>query len=148
MINLSSGAKNQVLASIAALFNPIISNGGAVVTPSQIMIYTGAPPANGDASPTGTLLCTIQFPSAPHMAHPNPFSAPANGIVTVYPTVVPLGGPVVATGTAGWFRVVAANGSPVFDGTVTASGSGGDLLVDSTTFGAGGVITLQSIAIT
>lgn len=42
-----------------------------------------------------------------------------------------------ATGTATWFRVIDGNGAAVFDGTVTATGGGGDMTMTSTSIVSG-----------
>ena len=43
----------------------------------------------------------------------------------------------VANGTAGYFRVATSGGTGIIDGTVTATGGGGDMQLGSTTIATG-----------
>jgi hypothetical protein len=54
-----------------------------------------------------------------------------------------------ATGTAGYFRIYESTGTTChIQGTVTATGSGGDMTVDNTSFAAGQGFTVTSFTLT
>jgi hypothetical protein len=87
--------------------------------PALIRVYTGTKPGANNAA-TGTLLA--QFTCS------NPaFTAAVTGTATldITPALTATG---LANGTAGWFRIVTgATIATVIDGTVTVTGGGGDL---------------------
>jgi len=105
---------------------------------ASLRIYTGAQPADADDPATGTLLVSINLP--------NPaFGAAANGQAAL--AGVPLSANAVAAGTAGWFRIVARDGSTVLDGNVTQTGGGGDLELDNTNIASGQQVTINSLTV-
>ncbi len=75
-------------------------------------IYTGAQPATGDITPTGTLLVEITFPA-------DAYGVAASGVATLTASMV---GTAVAAGDAGWFRDSNAAGTRSIDGSVYKSG--------------------------
>jgi hypothetical protein len=82
---------------------------------------TGAKPASPNSAATGTLLATLTFPTPS-------FGAAASRIATVG-TIAAQN--ATAAGTIGHFRAKSSGGTAYVDGTVTATGGGGDLEVDS-----------------
>ncbi len=72
----------------------------------------------------------------------NSFAAAAsNGVLTL--SSIGSDSSADATGVATWFRIYASNASTiVMDGTVTATGGGGDLTLDNTTITAGGTVAI------
>src|SRR5690349_17987784 len=90
-------------------------------------IRSGSKPASPNDSATGTLLATLTFPSPS-------FAAAAGRSATVGTIATVLGS---ATGTAGHFRAKSSGGTAYVDGTVSATGGGGDLTLNSTTITAG-----------
>ena len=52
------------------------------------------------------------------------------------------------TGTAGWFRVTDSNGAGVYDGSVSATGGGGDLQLSSTALATGISVDITSLTYT
>lgn len=103
-----------------------------------IKIYSGSQPANGDATATGTLLATVT------LADPA-FGSSSSGTIT---GTDPASVNAVATGTAGWFRVQDSTGANVFDGSVTATGGGGDMTLSSTSITSGGPVDITSLTYT
>lgn len=138
-LRLSTAARNAACNAVVGLVD-----GGAGA--GVLRVYSGAQPAGPGSAPTGTLLAkfTLSKPA---------FAAAATGAATL--TVAP---PVqdvaaAATGTAGWFRIcdsteAAATGLGVVDGTVTATGGGGDLTLSTTSIVVGGTVTITSGTIT
>lgn len=87
----------------------------------------------------GTLLCSIDLS--------NPaFGASASGVATLAGT--PLSGTAVASGTATWFDVVDCDETIVYSGTVTATGGGGDAIIDNAGISTGDEVQLLSHTIT
>lgn len=93
-----------------------------------IKIYTGTQPATANDSASGTLLATFT------LADPA-FSAASAGVATLLGTPRTTTG--VAAGTAGWFRAADSTGATVFDGSITTSGGGGQLILNTTTVSVG-----------
>lgn len=113
----------------------------STVGASAIMhIRTGSPPATVADASTGTVLATVNLP-ADWMA------AAAAGVKAKTGTWQDLSAD--ATGTAGHFRIFASDGTTAhIQGTVTASGGGGDMTVDSTSFTSGQSFTVSTFQIT
>lgn len=101
-----------------------------------LQIRTGAKPANAAASDSGALLASIALPA-------DWLDAPAGGVTDLNGTWEDLSAD--GTGVAGHFRIYRA-GSPsvcAIQGSITATGGGGDMEVDNTSFATG-----QSFSIT
>lgn len=138
-ISINTAARNAAIDAVRIV--PDAGAGNAV-----LRIYSGAKPATPATAPSGTLLVaiTLNKPS---------FGAGAVGVsaISIAPAISGVAG---ATGTAGYFRILtsteaAGSGLGVIDGTVTATGGGGDLTVDSvsivsavTTTVTGGSLTM------
>ena len=108
-------------------------------------IRTGAPPGP-DAADGGTLLASIALPA-------DAFSGPTAGVLTLAGTWEDASAD--AGGTAGHFRMKQsgdAGGSSTteqrIEGTVTATGGGGDLELDTTTIVISQPVTITSGTLT
>jgi hypothetical protein len=109
-------------------------------TSAVLKIRTGAVPANVAAADSGSVLATLSLPS-------DWLAAAASGAKAKAGTWEDASAD--ATGTAAHFRVYASNGSTAhIQGTVTATGGGGDLTVDNTSFAAGQAFTVTSFTLT
>lgn len=109
-------------------------------TSAVLKIRTGAPPANCATADSGTVLATLSLPSD--------WMDPASG------------GQKLKAGTwqdasadnagiAAHFRLYASNGTTCHaQGTVTATGGGGDMTVDNTSFAAAQQFTVTSFTLT
>lgn len=103
-------------------------------------IRTGAPPANCAAADTGTLLASMTLP-ADYMA------AASGGAKALSGTWQDAS--ANATGTAAHFRIKDSGGTTChLQGTVTATGGGGDLTVDNTSIASGQQVTITSFTLT
>ena len=100
-----------------------------------LSIYTGSQPAAANDAATGTKLVDITI---------NGFNAPATGSATL-DTSTPNTGTAVATGTAGWGRIVGGAGERI-DGTVGTSGT--DFTINSTSITNGATVTLTAMTVT
>jgi hypothetical protein len=108
---------------------------------SAIMkIRSGAPPANCAAADSGTVLATIALP-ADWMAAA---SAGAKAKSGTWEDVA-----ADAAGTAGHFRIYANDGTTCgAQGTVTATGGGGDMTLDNAVLAVGQDVVISSFTLT
>lgn len=128
---ISSAARNAMVDSLTALFNA----GGA----GYIQVRTGSPPTAPADADTGTLLATLTFSATS-------FGAGVAGVATA--NAITSDTSIDASGTAGHFRIKNNAGTCVAQGTVTATGNGGDMTFDSIAFVAGGTAAITSFTIT
>lgn len=109
---------------------------------AKLRIYDGTPPANIDAALSGNtqlgeLTCGTPFAPA----------ASGNGVITA--NGITQDSSADATGTASFYRIYKADGTtPVLQGSVSASGGGGDLEISNINIVAGGVITVTAWTLT
>lgn len=103
-----------------------------------LKIYSGSVGTTANDTPAGTLLCTVAW------ADPA-FGAASSGVATA---TDPAAVNASATGTAGCFLVEDSNGANVFDGTVTATGGGGDLTLSTTSLVSGSPVDITSFTYT
>ena len=102
-------------------------------------IRTGAPPATCATADSGTVLATLNLPTTA-------FGTPTAGSVSKSGTWQDASAD--AAGTAGHFRIYQNDGTTcVIQGTVTATGGGGDLELDNTSIAAGQNITISTFQI-
>lgn len=105
-----------------------------------LKIRSGAVPADCAAADSGTVLATLTLP-ADWMAAASGGSKAKAGTWE--------DASADATGTAAHFRLYASDGSTCgMQGTVTATGGGGDLTVDNTSFASGQSFTVTSFTLT
>lgn len=131
-VQFSTATRNAALDAIET----------AIGTSPILKIYdlTAGAPANCAASITGTVLATMNLPSD--------FMANASG------GVKSLSGSWAdnaadAAGVADFYRIFASDGVTCHEqGTVTATGGGGDMTLDNTNIAAGQSVTITSKTIT
>lgn len=112
----------------------------AIGTSAVLKIRTGAAPANCAAADSGTVLATCNLPS-------DWLAAAASGSKSKSGTWEDTSAD--GTGTAAHFRIYASDGTTVhMQGTVTATGGGGDLTVDNVSFAAGQAFTITAFSLT
>jgi hypothetical protein len=128
-LQLSVAARNARLDAIETTI-------GASPT---LEIRTGAAPANCAAADTGTVLATLALPS-------DFMAAAASGAKAKSGTWEDTSAD--ATGTAAHFRIKASGGTVHVQGSVTATGGGGDMTVDNTSFASGQSFTVTGFTLT
>jgi hypothetical protein len=112
----------------------------AIGASAVLKIRTGAQPADCGTADSGSVLATLSLP-ADWMA------AAASGSKAKSGTWQDASAD--ATGTAAHFRLYASDGTTChLQGTVTATGGGGDMTVDSVSFTAGQNFTINSFTLT
>lgn len=105
-------------------------------TGADIQIRSGTKPATPETAASGTLLVTVDVAGA---------WTSTNGVLTA---ADPASALPAAAGTAGHFRLLTSGGTAIIDGTVTATGGGGDLQLGSTTITLGVPVDLGVPTIT
>ena len=127
-LDISDAVRNAMLDQIEATI------GASAV----LKIRTGAPPGIG-AADSGAVLATFNLPSD-WMAAASGGSKAKSG--TWQDTSAD------ATGTAGHFRLYASDGTTQhIEGTVTATGGGGDLELDNVSINAGQQVTITTFTL-
>ena len=112
----------------------------AVGTSPILKIRTGSAPATCATADSGTVLATLSLPS-------DWMAAASSGSVTKSGTWEDTSAD--ATGTAAHWRLYASDGTTCHaQGTVTATGGGGDMTVDNTSFASGQSFTVTAFTIT
>lgn len=128
-LQLSVAVRNAMLDAIET----------AIGTAAVMKIRTGAPPATVATADGGTVLATLSLPSD-WLAAASSGSKAKNGTWE--------DSSADAAGTAAHFRIYASDGTTAhMQGTVTATGGGGDLTVDNVSFAAGQSFSVTSFTI-
>lgn len=131
-LQFSDTVRNALLDSIETTVN----------TSAVLKIYdlTAGAPANCAAAITGTVLATITLPS-------DWMSAASSGSKAKSGTWQDASAD--NAGTADFFRLFASDGTTChMQGTVTATGGGGDMTVDNAVFAAGQSFTVNTFTLT
>lgn len=125
-------------AAIAAC-NAVVDLLDAGAGAGTVKLYTGSAPATVDDAATGTLLGTLTLsdPAFGNAADINPGARATASAITSDTSAD-------ATGTAGYFRALDSNGNAIIQGTVTATGGGGDLELNSVSISAGVTIAITA----
>jgi hypothetical protein len=134
---ISLASRNAAVNALTALYT----------TTSKIRVYSNAtskPATPETAVPGGSItlvdvnFAATAFPSA------SAGSATATGLPGT-----PLTATIATSGTAGWFRTFNGAGTALGQGTITTTAVGtGDMLFDSTSFVAGGIVNITDFTIT
>lgn len=112
----------------------------AIGTSAVLKIRTGAAPADCGTADSGTVLVTLNLPSDWMAAASGGSKAKAG---TWEDTSAD------ATGTAAHFRLYASDGTTCHaQGTVTATGDGGDMTLDNTSLASGQQFTVTGFTLT
>jgi hypothetical protein len=107
---------------------------------AALKIRTGSPPATCATADSGTVLATLSLPS-------DWMAAASSGAKAMSGTWSDASAD--ATGTAAHWRLYATDGTTCgAQGTVTATGGGGDMTVDSTSFTAGQAFSVTGFTLT
>jgi hypothetical protein len=129
-LQLSTSVRNGQLDAIETVIG----------TSAILEIRSGSPPANCAAVDSGTLLASCSLPS-------DWLAAAASGQKAKSGTWEDTS--ANNAGTAGHWRIKDSGGTTChMQGTVTATGGGGDMTVDNTNFAAGQAFTVTSFTIT
>lgn len=114
--------------------NSIVDTIETVIGPSgRLIFYTGTAPANTAAAATGTVIATIVLPA-------DWLSDASGGVKTLNGTWSTTAS---ATGTIGYYRIYESTVTTCHEqGSVTASGGGGDITLDNVNAANGQTITM------
>lgn len=105
----------------------------------NLKLRSGAPPANCAAADSGTLLSTLALPS-------DFLSAAAAGVKAKLGTWSGVG--IGGGGSIAHFRIETSGGVCKVQGTVTATGGGGDMTVDNVVIADAQVVTVTAFQFT
>lgn len=106
-----------------------------------IKIRTGAQPANCAAADSGTVLATYNLASD--------WAAAAGSGAKALSSLPLTDASADATGTAGHFRLYKTDGTTcTLQGSVTATGGGGDMTLDNTSITSGQTVNITGFTIT
>jgi hypothetical protein len=110
--------------------------------PGSIKIYTGSAPTNVEDAATGTLLGTLTYSAT---AFPTAVDANPGALATA--SAIASDVSADAAGTAGYFRMLAGNGTTgVAQGTCGTSSA--DMVFNSVAISAGAIIAVTSQTVT
>lgn len=121
-------ARHLTTAIRNALLNQFVSDAGSG---ALIRLYDSTQPAAGGAGTT--LLAQLTCSSV--------LGTVSGGVLTL--NAVTQDSSADASGTCTWFRISTSGGTWVMDGSVTATGGGGDLTMPTTTVTAGLPVTMS-----
>lgn len=111
----------------------------AIGTSAVLKIRTGSAPADCATADSGTVLATLNLPS-------DWLAAASGGSKSKSGTWEDTSAD--AAGTAGHFRIYASDGTTVhMQGTITATGGGGDMTLDNTSIASGQQVTITSFTL-
>lgn len=123
--------------SVAARNAAIDAIETAIGTAPTLEIRSGSVPANAAAADSGTLLASMTLPS-------DWLAAASSGSKTLLGTWQDASAD--ATGTAGHFRIKVSSTCHI-QGTVTATGGGGDMQLDNTSIASGQQVTITAFTL-
>lgn len=128
--------RNTLRTTVATAIRDDIDSGAGA---GLIKVYTGTKPAGPDTAITsqvllGTLTCS------------DPCGTVTTGVLTF--SAITQDASADATGTAAWARVTTSAGDAVADVSITTSGGGGDLIMNTVSVVSGGPISISSLTIT
>jgi len=128
---ISTAAQNASANAVGALVD---AGSGA----GYVEIRTGSQPATANTAASGSVLATITY-SDPA------FGSASSGVITADITPA-LTVAASGTGSAGGFRVYDSDANGIWDGSITVSGGGGDMTVNtvSLVIGVNFTITAQT----
>lgn len=121
-----------------AMVDAVVDRLDAGAAAGKVRIYTGAQPADADDAASGTLLVEIPLPD-PAFGAAAAGSAAANAIAAAAAT---------QAGNAGWFRALDSDNNKVLDGSVTATGGGGDMELNTVALVAGVDVDITTWTVT
>jgi len=129
-LQLSTSVRNARLDAIES----------TISTSAILKIRSGSAPADCATADSGTVLATLSLPSD-WMAAASSGSKAKSGTWQ--------DASADATGTAAHFRIYDSGGTVChIQGTVTATGGGGDLTLDNTSIASGQTVTITSFSLT
>ena len=112
----------------------------SIGTSAVLKIRSGAQPATCATADSGTVLATLNLPT-------DWMAAASSGSKAILGTWQDLSAD--ATGTAGHFRIYDSGGTVCgIQGSITATGGGGDMTLDNTSIASGQQVTITSFTLT
>lgn len=121
------------------LRNALLDQWEATISTSAVVkIFTGSPPADCGTADSGTML--VEFDLASDWA-----AAASSGSKSLSSTPISATAAAGSPSTAGYYRIYASDGSTCHEqGTITATGGGGDMTIDNTSISSGQTVKITS----
>lgn len=121
---------------LTAIQTRVATAGGTAL----LKLFSGADPANCAAADPSGVLCTINLPTT--------FLTASGGTTTIAGSWTQASASGAGLpGTAACFRIYDSAGTCHLQGTVTATGGGGDLTLNSASIAAGQTVTVTAVTI-
>jgi hypothetical protein len=117
---------------------------GTTNASATLTIYSGTPPANVDASLSGNTVLAQLAMSNPAFGGAADISPGARATAST----ITDDSSANATGTASFFRILDRDNVPRIQGTVTATGGGGELELKSVSINSGVIVEVTSLTVT
>lgn len=115
-------------ARAISMCNDLVDSFDTDGTTGSLVVYAGTAPADADAAASNSILVTLD------LEDPETFGAATDtgsaAVATL--TGLPVVGTIAASGTATHFRMIADDDTVILQGTVGVTGSGADLILDTT----------------
>lgn len=137
---LSQSLVNRIVDNLTASSSVVPDFGINSSGSSVINVYSGAAPADADATPTGTLLCTFTIGASQVFTTPSGGSSALTGTLT--------SAAAGNSGTAGYARWVKTNGSSTFTIQGSIGTTGTDFIINTTTIVSGNTYTISDATLT
>jgi hypothetical protein len=135
LVSSPASAQFKIAAnSASSAADAVVDRLDAGSGPGTLVIFGSACPADADTADSGTTLAVLTF-SDPAFGAATGGTATANAITA--------DSSANATGTAMCFRAKDSDGNVIFQGAITTTGGGGDIILNSTSITSG-----QSVSIT
>lgn len=128
----------MAITSNDALANGLLDHVGDQFNSGTLELRSGSAPGANNAA-TGTLIASITLPATAFAAAASRSKAKSG---TWQDPVAD------ATGTIGHYRLKNGAGTRVIEGTVTATGGGGDMTLNSVSVTAGDILTITAYTLT
>lgn len=128
-VQFSTTVRNAMLDSIET----------AIGTAAKLEIRSGSAPASPAAANSGSVLVSYTLASD--------WAAGASSGSKAFNNT-PISGTAGATGTATYFRIYSSGNTCHWQGTVTATGGGGDMTLDNTSIASGQTVNVTSFTVT
>ena len=125
-----------------AMAKAMLDAGLDLLDGGTIDIRTGAAPTNVEDAATGTLLGTCTFNATAF-----PASADGTDKATATANAITDDAAADATGTAGYFRAKSSGATAHMQGSITATGGGGDLELATTSVVANAIISITGFVV-
>lgn len=130
-----------VNAGIRAALDSLVDRIDAGTGAGKVRIYSGTPPADADTALSGNTLLAELAMTDPAFGN----AADSSPGATATASAISNDASADNTGTATFFRILDSDNNVVCQGSVSGTGGGGELQLNSTTINAGVIVSITSM---